>query len=283
MTTTRRALPKRQQSQQTLPQLQQQPLPPLEPQQLQLQQPRLQQITTDSAHFPDLYSTYSADVSPLSPTSSTTTISSNANSTTTSTASESSSASWLWPLPSQPDESRNEPSPQRTPQNGPQNVGRPTARRVQRCGVGQSRHAHSDRDRDRPCKSQASLMEVRCWDHGCEGRKFSSLGNYRRHLREKNGQAKVHPCPDCGRVFTRSTARNFHRESGTCGLSPRQLMLQMQMQMQVQVQQAQQAQPLLSSSSSFYPPLNVPSPPFDWDWNSQMDMYSPALLWGNGR
>lgn len=128
-------------------------------------------------------------------------------------------------------------------------------------------------------------MEVRCWDHGCEGRKFSSLGNYRRHLREKNGQAKVHPCPDCGRVFTRSTARNFHRESGTCGLSPRQLMLQMQMQMQVQMQhmqqvQSQHAQPLLASTASFYPPLNVPSPPFDFDWG-QMDLYSPGVLWGS--
>lgn len=266
-TRPRRVLPKKAQPQQELPQL---------------------QTPENSADtFPDLFSTYGAeDVSPHSPTSSTTT-------TTTSTVSESSSASWLWPLPSQTDEteSRTELSlrPQRTPQNGPQNVARPTARRVQRCGVGRSRHAHAHAhaDRDRPCKSQATLLEVRCWDHGCEGRKFSSLGNYRRHLREKNGQAKVHPCPDCGRVFTRSTARNFHRESGTCGLSARQLMLQMQMQVQVQMQQTQQvqqAQPLLASTAScYYPPLNVPSPPFDFDWSSQIDMYSPGLLWGNAR
>lgn len=77
--------------------------------------------------------------------------------------------------------------------------------------------------------AKAKQMEIRCWEHGCEGRKFSSLGNYRRHLREKNGQAKVYPCPECGRVFTRSTARNYHKESGTCGQNPRQLMLQMQM------------------------------------------------------
>ncbi|KAL4880712.1 hypothetical protein BJY04DRAFT_218869 [Aspergillus karnatakaensis] len=93
-------------------------------------------------------------------------------------------------------------------------------------------HAHTRTQP--PLANEVTLpLEIRCYEHGCAGRRFSSLGNYRRHIREKNGVAQVHPCPDCGRVFTRSTARNFHRESGTCGLS-RSLVLQMQMQMHAQ-------------------------------------------------
>ncbi|KAL4940546.1 hypothetical protein BDV06DRAFT_223989 [Aspergillus oleicola] len=203
--------------------------------------------------------------------------------TTSPSASSSTSPTGVfWPLPGHDDHPRPEPEPghqRASPPNGPSpsdvGAGRP-ARRVKHCGVGPSRHG--------PYK--AALMEIRCWDHGCEGRKFSSLGNYRRHLREKNGQAKVHPCPDCGRVFTRSTARNFHRESGTCGLSPRQLMLQMQMQMQ---RQAQMQNPLLYPYSSFN---NMASPMvYDSyggvDWNVPMELYSApgVVLWGstNGR
>ncbi|KAL4928073.1 uncharacterized protein BDV17DRAFT_292092 [Aspergillus undulatus] len=191
-----------------------------------------------------------------------------------------STSTGFWPLPGQEEARMNDPSPsaeRATPPIGPSpsDVGGRSARRVQRCGVGPSRHG--------PCK--ATLMEIRCWDHGCEGRKFSSLGNYRRHLREKNGQAKVHPCPDCGRVFTRSTARNFHRESGTCGLSPRQLMLQMQVQVQNQT-----PNPPLAPFSLLYPSFNVPSPMiYDSyvDWDAGMDLYSApgVVLWGgiNGR
>lgn len=58
--------------------------------------------------------------------------------------------------------------------------------------------------------------EIRCWNHNCDGRRFSSMGNYRRHLREKAGNAKRHQCQDCGRFFTRSTSRNTHRQLGTC-------------------------------------------------------------------
>ncbi|KAJ5220195.1 hypothetical protein N7468_009399 [Penicillium chermesinum] len=119
-------------------------------------------------------------------------------------------------------------------------------------------------------------MEIRCWEHGCEGRKFSSLGNYRRHLREKNGQAKGYPCPDCGRVFTRSTARNYHKNSGTCGQNPRQLMLQMQMGLQLQAESH-----LLAS-----PPLNVPSagvfePYIDPSSLTDLCSTSDAFLWGD--
>ncbi|KAL4922594.1 hypothetical protein BDW62DRAFT_196596 [Aspergillus aurantiobrunneus] len=189
--------------------------------------------------------------------------------TSTSTTTTSPPSAGVWPSTEPVGSRMNDPIQEQAPvpPHGPSNVTRP-ARRVQRCGVGQSRH--------RPYK--ATLMEIRCWDHGCEGRKFSSLGNYRRHLREKNGQARVHPCPDCGRVFTRSTARNFHRESGTCGLSPRQLMLQMQMQVQIQAQTAPLSSPLL------YSPFPEPSPVLLdslVDWNTPVDLYSTpgVLLW----
>lgn len=55
-------------------------------------------------------------------------------------------------------------------------------------------------------------LKYRCWNHNCNGRTFSSLGNYRRHIREKSGNAKTFLCQDCGRLFTRSTALNSHRQ-----------------------------------------------------------------------
>jgi hypothetical protein len=64
------------------------------------------------------------------------------------------------------------------------------------------------------CKNEMTSdpLKLRCWDHNCNGRTFSSLGNYRRHLREKSGNAKTFRCEDCGRLFTRSTALNAHRQ-----------------------------------------------------------------------
>ncbi|KAH8589457.1 hypothetical protein B0O99DRAFT_335786 [Bisporella sp. PMI_857] len=61
-----------------------------------------------------------------------------------------------------------------------------------------------------------SQQPIRCYDHGCDGRRFSSLGNYRRHIREKAQLAKTFQCPTCGKVFTRSTARNLHQEMNKC-------------------------------------------------------------------
>ncbi|KAL2105486.1 hypothetical protein VUR80DRAFT_8303 [Thermomyces stellatus] len=63
-----------------------------------------------------------------------------------------------------------------------------------------------------PCATSpaASAPPIRCFDHGCGGRRFSSKGNYVRHLREKSGLAKRFSCQGCGRFFTRSTARDKH-------------------------------------------------------------------------
>ncbi|KAK4194311.1 hypothetical protein QBC40DRAFT_188468 [Triangularia verruculosa] len=47
-----------------------------------------------------------------------------------------------------------------------------------------------------------------CWEHGCNGRSFSTFSN--RHQREKSGQTTKATCPKCSREFTRSTARNEH-------------------------------------------------------------------------
>jgi hypothetical protein len=56
-----------------------------------------------------------------------------------------------------------------------------------------------------------------CWDHGCDGRKFSSLSNYRRHCRERivTSEAMI-CCPYCGQRFTRTSGRDAHIERGRC-------------------------------------------------------------------
>jgi hypothetical protein len=58
--------------------------------------------------------------------------------------------------------------------------------------------------------------ESRCWDHGCNGRIFSTHSNYLRHQREKSGQAAKSTCPRCGAVFTRKTAMNGHMLHDKC-------------------------------------------------------------------
>ncbi|KAL4995965.1 hypothetical protein BDV10DRAFT_122710 [Aspergillus recurvatus] len=207
-----------------------------------------------------------------------------------------------WSLASQGGYRMNEPSPSPAPEyrpvavppNGPNlnhasDPPRPV-RHGQPCGVGTARPSQAAPGQaQEPSRLKAAFTgsisdpdaTIRCWDHGCEGRKFSSVGNYRRHLREKNGQAKVHPCPDCGRVFTRSTARNFHRQSGTCGLSPSQLMLQMGMGMQVQMQMQMEPlsqQPLASPHPPFVnvaPPVML-DPLVNWSEPGQMDFYAAS-------
>lgn len=56
----------------------------------------------------------------------------------------------------------------------------------------------------------------RCWEHGCNGRAFSTFSNLLRHQREKSGQASKATCPNCGAVFTRTTARNGHLQFDKC-------------------------------------------------------------------
>lgn len=57
---------------------------------------------------------------------------------------------------------------------------------------------------------------VRCFDHGCDGRRFSSVGNLVRHRKEKDGLSRKFHCTWCGMSFTRSTARKQHQDLSKC-------------------------------------------------------------------
>jgi len=61
-----------------------------------------------------------------------------------------------------------------------------------------------------------SRQKPQCWDHGCNGRQFSTFSNLLRHQREKSGTANKARCPHCGTEFTRTTARNGHLYGGKC-------------------------------------------------------------------
>lgn len=64
---------------------------------------------------------------------------------------------------------------------------------------------------ERPSKpTYQSRPKPQCWEHGCNGRRFSTFSNLLRHRREKSGQAAKVTCPDCGEEFARTTARNGH-------------------------------------------------------------------------
>lgn len=61
-----------------------------------------------------------------------------------------------------------------------------------------------------------SRPKPQCWEHGCNGRQFSTFSNLLRHQREKSGSAMKAICPYCGTEFTRTTARNGHMYGGKC-------------------------------------------------------------------
>ncbi|KAM3086591.1 hypothetical protein ACMFMF_000538 [Clarireedia jacksonii] len=61
-----------------------------------------------------------------------------------------------------------------------------------------------------------SRPKPQCWDHGCNGRQFSTFSNLLRHQREKSGVASKSTCPNCGAEFTRTTARNGHMAHEKC-------------------------------------------------------------------
>ncbi|KAF1920637.1 hypothetical protein BDU57DRAFT_437545 [Ampelomyces quisqualis] len=61
-----------------------------------------------------------------------------------------------------------------------------------------------------------SRPKPQCWEHGCNGRQFSTFSNLLRHQREKSGTASKSFCPRCGAEFTRTTARNGHMAHDKC-------------------------------------------------------------------
>ncbi|KAI7776595.1 hypothetical protein LA080_004745 [Diaporthe eres] len=70
-----------------------------------------------------------------------------------------------------------------------------------------SSHQHGNQGHVRVVQSRP---KPQCWEHGCNGRQFSTFSNLLRHQREKSGQATKVSCPDCGAEFARTTARNGH-------------------------------------------------------------------------
>ncbi|KAK1749736.1 C2H2-type zinc-finger transcription factor [Echria macrotheca] len=58
--------------------------------------------------------------------------------------------------------------------------------------------------------------ELRCWDHGCDGRLFTNLSNLKRHQRERSSSRAIHICPRCGAHFSRLTGRNRHLQNQSC-------------------------------------------------------------------
>lgn len=72
-------------------------------------------------------------------------------------------------------------------------------------------------------QSQQSLRNLsrspsphRCFDHGCNGRSFSSRSNLRRHQRERARLTRILPCPLCGAKFYRRWTRNQHVLRASC-------------------------------------------------------------------
>ncbi|GAD98457.1 hypothetical protein TSTA_125090 [Paecilomyces variotii No. 5] len=55
-----------------------------------------------------------------------------------------------------------------------------------------------------------------CWEHGCQGRLFSSWSNLRRHQREKARQEPACYCPRCGAYFSRTSGRDQHLANMSC-------------------------------------------------------------------
>ncbi|KAK4612221.1 putative C2H2-type zinc-finger transcription factor orf8 [Fulvia fulva] len=73
-----------------------------------------------------------------------------------------------------------------------------------------------------PSSSDSSIRVLnqrpkpQCWEHGCNGRQFSTFSNLLRHQREKSGTSAKSYCPKCGAEFTRTTARNGHLAHDKC-------------------------------------------------------------------
>lgn len=55
-----------------------------------------------------------------------------------------------------------------------------------------------------------------CYDHGCDGRVFSSRSNLLRHQRERTPNARLLACPMCGATFYRVWTRDYHVKSARC-------------------------------------------------------------------
>ncbi len=60
----------------------------------------------------------------------------------------------------------------------------------------------------------------RCWDHGCNGRQFSTFSALLTHRREKSGHSTKSVCHRCGAEFTMKTALHGHLAQDQCKNRP---------------------------------------------------------------
>jgi hypothetical protein len=65
-------------------------------------------------------------------------------------------------------------------------------------------------------ESADKQAKPRCWDHGCNGREFSSKSNFMRHIKERSGASAKPICPLCGAVFARNSGRDRHLAKQSC-------------------------------------------------------------------
>ena len=65
-------------------------------------------------------------------------------------------------------------------------------------------------------KTSRSPTRHRCFDHGCNGRSYSSRSNLRRHQRERSHLTRIPPCPLCGAQFYRRWTKNQHVTRASC-------------------------------------------------------------------
>lgn len=74
----------------------------------------------------------------------------------------------------------------------------------------------------RPIRSLSDASEEssqdsrpRCFEHGCNGRTFSNMDNYKRHIREQRSITSVE-CPFCGKEFSRKSNMDTHVAKKRC-------------------------------------------------------------------
>lgn len=65
------------------------------------------------------------------------------------------------------------------------------------------------------CHNERFLTVFRCREHGCDGRTFSSVENYKRHIREKRRDRR-YTCEYCYLSFTRQSNLNQHHSLLRC-------------------------------------------------------------------
>ncbi|KAK3939619.1 hypothetical protein QBC46DRAFT_387423, partial [Diplogelasinospora grovesii] len=80
----------------------------------------------------------------------------------------------------------------------------------------QSSSSRGEDEKTTAASRSKPFSDLRCWDHGCNGRAFTTSSNLKRHQRERSSSRASHLCPLCGAHFSRTTARNEHIQNRSC-------------------------------------------------------------------